>query len=319
MEHWHRRHVLSPWVMVILMLLAAVAGSVVASAESLAPNGRETPTAYQKPPDADPAKRPVRLTGWLTHDPKTGWHIGPHPIAGSWPELLERYVALTGVMGSEGTLAPLGEVRVLNGTVIEFRGPIQEMQPRFWRIHGFTVFVDDRTVVTGRPAVGELAVVKGIRIVGDSLLATLVAIVGPFDYATVEFEGPLDDMIANDWVVGGVPVAIGAVTALEGLPPMGLEPGPETIVQVRGVQQPNGVILAEYVFIQSAAAAVTLNIEGLVERIETGRWVIGGQSVAIDARTLVDDGRAPAEIGVWAKARLSAETLTALRIRLSRP
>jgi hypothetical protein len=314
-----RRHGFLARIGLAVLVSSLAWGSAVAQAPF--PDGKPTSDAVADSVSVASQGRPVRVVGWVTHDSEQGWRIGDQSLEGDWTQWADRYVALTAVQEQGDALRATGAVRALAGETIEFRGTIQEMGERFWLINGYTVFVDDRTAITGRAELGALAAVKGTRLAGDSLLATALAIVRPFEYGTVEFEGTLDDAVANAWLVGGVEVAIGAVTALQGIPPWGLEPGPEVLVQIRGVEQPDGSVIAEYAAVRDASQETSLQIEGLVQSIAASQWRIGGRTVLVDARTLVDDSDAPAEVGVWAQARLpsGAGSSSALRIRLSRP
>jgi hypothetical protein len=81
-------------------------------------------------------------------------------------------------------------------------------------------------------------------------------------------------------------------------------------------------VFAQHVIIQYPGMTALAEAEGLVESIAATQWVIGGTPVLISSGTLVDDSRAPAEVGMWALASGYPEqdgSLLAIRIRLSRP
>jgi len=83
----------------------------------------------------------------------------------------DRYVAFTAVPEQERGCRRRVQSERWRVRLSSFAEPSGDGE-RFWLINGYTVFVDDRTAITGRAEVGALAAVKGTRMMGDSLLAT---------------------------------------------------------------------------------------------------------------------------------------------------
>jgi hypothetical protein len=202
------------------------------------------------------------------------------------------------------------------GYPLEFRGVIQEIDPRYWIVGDRMVFVTARTAIEGWPGVGVLAEVKGMLLFQDTILAHSIRIVVPTALQEVEFEGTIDSLSADVWVVGGSVVRIGPRTAVDGTPGVG------AIAQVRGILQPDASVIAQRIVVQYPGMSLLAEVEGLVESISSTEWVIAGTPVVLDGGTLVDDSRAPADVGMWALARGYPQldgSLLAVRIRLSRP
>jgi len=202
------------------------------------------------------------------------------------------------------------------GYALEFRGLIQEIDPRYWIVGDRMVFVTQRTDIEGYPDVGALAEVKGMLLFQDSVLAHSIRIIVPSALEEVEFEGIIDSLSEDVWVVGGTVVRIGARTVVDGTPGVG------AIAQVRGILQPDASVLAQQIVIQYPGMSFLAEVEGPVESIGGSQWVIAGTVVLIDSGTLIDDSRAPAEVGMYALARGYPQpggALLAVRIRLSRP
>jgi len=204
----------------------------------------------------------------------------------------------------------------LPGYAFEFRGVIQEIQPRYWIVGNRLVFITDRTVIRGRPEVDALAEVKGMLLFENIVLAKTIKVTMPGAYAEVEFEGIIESMSEDSWVVNGVTVMISPVTVIQGTPAFGL------VAEVQGVLQPDSTVLAEQITVRDPDFMPHIDIEGIVESIEATQWVVAGTTVLIDGNTFIDESRAPAEVGVWAQVRALSQrdgSLLALRILLSRP
>jgi hypothetical protein len=202
------------------------------------------------------------------------------------------------------------------GYPIEFRGVIQEVDPRYWLVDSRMVFITVKTSIEGRPEVGALAEVKGFFMFDNIVLANSIKVAAPGAYAEVEFEGIIESIADDVWVVNGATVRISPVTVIEGTPAVG------AIAEVQGVLQPDGSVLAQRIIITYPGFPLLSDVEGLVESMETTHWVISSVSVLVDSSTFIDDSRAPAEVGMWALARGLPQqdgSLLAVRILLSRP
>jgi hypothetical protein len=202
------------------------------------------------------------------------------------------------------------------GSAIEFRGLIQEVDELYWIVSGRVVLLTESTFVRGRPQIGALAEVKGMYLFGDIVLARSIEVTVPGAYDQVEFEGTLESIAQDVWVVGGVTVTISPVTVVQGTPALGMHS------EVQGVLQPDGSVLAERVTIRGPSSAPRIDVAGLVERIESTYWIVAGTTVFVDEHTFIDDSRAPAEAGMWAQIRAARRedgSWLAVRIRLSRP
>jgi hypothetical protein len=205
------------------------------------------------------------------------------------------------------------------GYLTEFRGVIEEMDPRYWMVDGQMVLVNARTIIKGQPEAGALAEVKGRVLFSESVLAYHIRVVVPGALEEVEFEGTIESLTEDVWVVGGTVVRIGPLTVVDGTPGVG------AMAQVRGVQQPDNSVLAQGIVIQYPGIpgmTVLEQVEGLVESIGDTEWAIAGTRIVLESSSLVDDSRAPAEVGMWAVAVGYSQpdgSLLAVRIRLSRP
>ena len=211
------------------------------------------------------------------------------------------------------SLRPLpGEI----GYPLEFRCLIQEIGPRYWIVCNRVVLITQNTSVQGRPEIGSLAEVKGVRLTGNTVLARSVKVTIPDAYAEVEFEGSIESLADSAWIVNGITVTITPVTVVRGVAELGLT------AEVKGILQPNGSVLAQSITVKDAGPTLQVDIEGRVEEIEPTYWQVAGTQVFVDSSTFIDDSRAPAEVGMWAQVRALTRldgSLLAQRIRLGRP
>jgi len=202
------------------------------------------------------------------------------------------------------------------GYRVEFRGLIQEIQPRYWVVGNRLVFVATRMPIEGRPQVDALAEVKGTLLYGNIVLAQSIKITLPDALAEVEFEGIIESLDDGTWRVSGVRLTIGSAAIIDGTPAVGM------LAEVRGVLQPDESVLAQRIRVRSPGFTPQVDMAGVVEHIEAARWVVGGGDVLIDNNTFIDESKARAEVGMWAQIRglyRHDGSLLALRIRLSRP
>lgn len=217
---------------------------------------------------------------------------------------------------SAGAPLPLRSSTVEQGYPIEFRGLIQEVEERYWIASGRIVLITEDTRVHGSPEIGALAEVKGVRLFGDTVLAISVEVMRPDVYSPVQFEGTLESISEQGWIVGGVTVTISSVTVILGTPALGL------VTEVQGVLQPDGSVRADRAIIRGSTSAPQIDISGLVEYIGPSQWIVSGTAVLIDERTFIDDSHASADVGMWAQIRAQRRqqgALLAVRILLSRP
>jgi len=272
-------------------------------------------------------RRPrVKITGWIGDTSTNHWRMGNRVLYIEPDSLIEsnvqtgEYAVVTASIDDDGGLHA-GNISLRSspdgaGYTIEFRCLIQEITERYWIICNRVVLVTENTSIQGRPEIGALAEVKGIRMAGDAVLARSIRVIVASAYAEVEFEGAIESISDTAWTVNGITVTLSPVTVIRGVPELGRG------AEVKGVLQPNGSVLAQVITIKGSESTIQVDIEGLVEEIEATSWLVAGTRVAIGTGTFIDDSRAPAEVGMWAQIRALRRqdgSLLALRIRLSRP
>ncbi len=329
---------------VLTMVLIALTG---AAMQFSANADTESNRPASMPSDIAPARRPqVKVAGWIREVEAAHWLLGDRiiyldpasPPAGSaevgayavvkgtvdgqdrlWADAVS---VLPGVEWGGESLSPdllqliAQSPNGPTGYRVEFRGLVQEIQPRYWVVGNRLVFVTDRTAIQGWPQIDALAEVKGTLLYGDIVLAQSIKVTLPGAFAEVEFEGIIESLSPDTWIVNGASVTISPVTVIEGTPALGM------VAEVRGVLQPDGSVLAQHISVKSPGFTPQVDVEGLVEHIASTHWVVAGRTVSIDNNTFIDESRAPAEVGMWAQVRALYQrdgSLLALRIRLSRP
>ncbi|MGQ9493041.1 MAG: DUF5666 domain-containing protein [Anaerolineae bacterium] len=290
-----------------------------ASEPGLLQEGNAHPSSIRRPS--------VKIVGWINEVRPTYWLIGDRLVyidpaspmakvaqAGMYVVVIARQDSAGHLYAENIFLQPQDESP--SGINIEFRCLIQEIDPRYWIVCNRMVLIAESTAIQGQPELGALAEVKGIRLFGDTVLARNIKVVVPGAYADVEFEGAIESLSDNVWVVNGITVSINVVTVIQGTPELGL------IAEVKGMLQPEGSVLAQSITVKGPGVTPQVDIDGIVEYIGNKYWIVAGTTVYVDARTFIDDSRAPAEVGMRAQVRALRRldgTLLAQRIRLSRP
>ena len=118
----------------------------------------------------------------------------------------------------------------------------------------------------------------------------------------VEFHGVVEQQKMAEWVVSSIPVRLSPTTVMIGqiLPGM--------TVEVEGLTQPDGVVNASEIHLQ------TFGFVGYVEAIGSQSWQIDGRSVQITAESRISPG---IKVGDWVVASVRSDdfgNLTALII-----
>jgi hypothetical protein len=275
----------------------------------------------------DLRRRPrVKITGWISDTRIDRWRMGDRVLHIDPDSLIEgnvqsgSYAVVIASVDDDGQLhaqsVSLQPPSAGIGYTLEFRCLIQEIEPRYWIVCNRVVLITENTSIQGQPQVGALAEVKGIRMSGDAVLARSIRVVVAGAYAEVEFEGAIESLADDVWIVNGITVAISPVTVIRGVPEPGLA------AEVKGALQPDGSVLAQLITVKGAGLTSQVDIEGLVEKIEATSWLVAGTQVFLGPNTFIDDSRAPAEVGMRAQIRAlrrQDRSLLALRILLSRP
>jgi len=315
----------------VLSLVIAIVLSTSApiTATSVRADGHTSLPDTLQPVAGEPSlmRRPqVKFSGWIGESSAQLWRIGDRVLHLDPDSTLDasvqagRYATVIASVDDEGELhaesvsvqSPTGGI----GYTMEFRCLIQEISLRYWIMCNRVVLITENTSIQGRPEIGAMAEVKGLRLTADAVLAKSIKVAVPGAFAEVEFEGAIESLAADVWTVNGITVTISPVTAIRGVPGLGL------LAEVKGVLQPDGSVLAIAITVKGPGLTSQLDIEGLVEAIEPSYWVVGGTKVSINGNTFIDDSRASAEVGMWAQIRAlrrQDQSLLALRIRLTRP
>jgi len=129
----------------------------------------------------------------------------------------------------------------------EFQGLIESFSPTQWIVGGHTLIITEDTLIEGTPHKGFLAEVKALRQSDGSLLAVHIFVRPPTE--EVQFEGVIQSLGAEEWIVDGVTVRLDAETIVEGTPAVGSR------VEVEGLLLPDGAVLARRIMVQPLPTA----------------------------------------------------------------
>ncbi len=123
------------------------------------------------------------------------------------------------------------------GDELEFRGLVEAIGASSWTISGRVVGVNDRTVITGNPQVGDLVEVRADRAPDLTLTATAIQREDGADDER-EFRGVVSAIGPSSWTIGGVVVLVDASTVILGDPQVGDD------VEVRASRGADGTLTA---------------------------------------------------------------------------
>lgn len=128
---------------------------------------------------------------------------------------------------------------------VEFKGVISAFNATQWVVGGRTVLISTTTQISGTPQIGLIAEVQALK-VGTTLTALKIRVLTPKPKA-VAIDGKITSISGNTWVINGKTVTIVANTQID------QSRGPVKVgakVQVKGVLQADGSILAQRVRVQ---------------------------------------------------------------------
>ncbi|OQB28075.1 MAG: hypothetical protein BWY10_00743 [Chloroflexi bacterium ADurb.Bin180] len=98
---------------------------------------------------------------------------------------------------------------------VEFEGPIQGLGAESWTVNDITVLISPVTEIRGTPQVGQTSQVKGVLQPSGAVLALVIVVKGAGSGSQVDLEGLVESIASDQWVVGGVTVAIGPQTFID--------------------------------------------------------------------------------------------------------
>ncbi len=190
---------------------------------------------------------------------------------------------------------------------IRFRGVVEAALPNGYRVSGQTVVVTATTRVEGPIAVGTQVDVMGAPLADGSILALRIRVEAP--QAEVEFRGVVEAIQPDGYRIAGRTVIVTATTPIEGPITVG------SMVEVRGLLQPDGTILALRIH-REEEERPEIEFAGIVEAALPNGYRISGQTVVVTATTRVEG---PIAVGSLVEVRGIPQpdgTIQAVRIRL---
>ncbi|GBD08505.1 hypothetical protein HRbin22_00745 [Candidatus Thermoflexus japonica] len=202
------------------------------------------------------------------------------------PVAVGDWVEVKGFLQGDGSILAR-EIRVKKAPKsiqVEFKGTVEEILPNGYRVSGITVVVTTTTRVDGPIAVGTFVEVKGVFQPDGSVLALHIHVERPErEKAEVEFKGTVEELLPNGYRVSGRTVAVTTTTRIDGPITVG------TFVEVKGILQPDGTILALRIHVEDEDEAKgEVEFKGAVEEILPDGYRIAGRIVRVDANTRID-------------------------------
>lgn len=238
------------------------------------------------------------------------------------------WVRVKGVRVGEGPILAEeihAQVGAIEAALIEFRGVIESTESQSdgatkLVVSGRVVISSRSTEVEGDLVVGYLAEVRGEAQADGVVFARRIVSSPPATVQqTVEFEGRIEQMQIDWWLIGGIKVWIaGAEIPRQGM--VGLS------AEVKGRQRADGSVDAAVIQVEELNPSQEVRLTGQVVKIAQDSWIVsvGGVERVIytGLNTYIDESRAPAISGIAADVlavQRADDTLLAIRIKLSRP
>jgi hypothetical protein len=221
------------------------------------PTATHTPTVTPVPPTPPPPREiKVRFKGTIDAISAQSWTVDGQVVRIDSHTRIDESAGQAAVGGTATVLAVRQEDGGLLAIEIlvepppptpeqpfEFQGLIESWSATQWVVSGHVLIITGDTVIQGSPQTGLLAEVKALRQSDGSLLAKSIVVQLPTE--EVQFEGVIQAIGAEQWVVEGVTVRIDAQTQIDGTPAVG------AVAEVQGLQLPDGAVLGRRIEVQS--------------------------------------------------------------------
>ena len=213
--------------------------------------------------EATPAlPRPLRIIGWIESIAEHAWVVAGHLILLTDETIVDETageatagaeVAVHADVAQDGALVASRIVVMVEAgqpRLEEFAGLITAIDGDVWTIAGSRLVVPPDVVHGDTPSVGCAGHVRLWRYFNAPEVVDSVVVEC---FARVQFEGPIQSIDGDLWLVGGVSVLLDSETVVEGEPEVG------RWAEVSGYEPSDGSVLAEHIRVMEARAAATLS------------------------------------------------------------
>jgi hypothetical protein len=198
---------------------------------------------------------------------------------------------------------------------VEFKAPIVSApagSPYYgpWVVGDYTVVADAQTqidVTRAAPAPGVIAEVKATQQADGTLHADRIQTEDEGDFENeAEFKGTISNLSggpgAYSMLVGGTTVTTDGATVIMGTLSNG------AFVEVHGTVQPGGSVLADRIQVEDPVGVPDeKEFRSTIATLPAGfigTWTFAnGESVTVDASTVIDESRGPAQAGALAEVK----------------
>jgi hypothetical protein len=179
-----------------------------------------------------------------------------------------------------GTSTPIPQPRDIR---VRIEGRIDEIASDYWRVNGQRINLRSSTEINESAAtaqVGGWATVQAVKKPDGTLYAQQIIVVrGPEQTPVIEeFSGVIEVIESDHWVVAGRRIDIAAETIVEGQPKLGL------LAHVQAELKPDGGFVAKTIKVEPDSQN-TVQIEGIIEKLEEDFWIVAGQEIWLDENT----------------------------------
>jgi hypothetical protein len=244
------------------------------------------------------------------------------------PIIVGDQVKIEALVSTDGTSTAL-EIKLADekndsdekGSESEFSGIVESIGLDSWTVGGQVFAITPQTEIKGTIVVGDLVEIEVV--VGTDGITTAHEIKlaeesspSTGDHTEMEFEGIVESISPDNWIVGGQVFAITEQTEIEGTILVG------DLVKIEAVVGTDGMITAHEIKLvkdenTSSDDETDVEFTGVVESISPESWTVDGQVLAITSQTEIK-GTIVAGDTVSVEAVNNPDgTLTALEIKES--
>jgi len=220
----------------------------------------------------------------------------------------------------------LAEVRAVmqerKSTHVQFKGTIEKIGEDAWQISGLIVSIGPDTIIEGIPRLGKTARVDALTKSDGSLSAQRIQIQEPS--RAVQSLAP-SATPSHTPRKPASPTPSATVTS-------SLTPEPTDTMQPTKTPKPTDTLEptstntpiptpTKITPTPKQPREIKVKIEGVISNISSAAWVVAGQTIMVNANTEINQEKARAEVGAWARVRAkrrSDGSLLALKITIER-
>jgi hypothetical protein len=209
-------------------------------------------------------------------------------------------VEVAGKKQPDGTILALKIALLPTLPPASLKGVISDLGAGFFLLGDVKVVVGEKTVIRSKGTtlkfadlkVGDRVTVYGSKGPDGSFQAEIVEVTPPSDPSYSSVRGAIVSIAADSFVVSGVTVKVDAKTVIsaDGQPIQLKDLKVGDSVEVGGIKQPDGSLLALKIALLPPSTSTVSTVEGVIDALGADYLVVKGMKILVTEKTVIREG-----------------------------